>query len=345
MRKIKALFQVLNKVFSILTNRQKRRSIGAFFAMIFSSLLELLGVSLIVPFIMAITNADALMENQYVACICGFLGVTSSKALMLLCAAFVVVIYLLKNILLLYSRFVQSRYCHGIKQELSITMLKSYMEKPYEFFVNTNSAAIMRGVESDVNSFREILSTFFLLFAELITVILIVGFVFISNYYMALLMTILSIILVMVISFGTKGPVRHAGENNRDASTRKSKALLQFVGGIKDIYVTQRKKKFINQYEQAEENYKNSVLVYEVVNQIPERIIEFFVVSGIIAIVSVRVIRGYDVSLFIPQLAALAVACFRLLPSLNKVISAFNQVILNYPGMQNVYNNITEARC
>ena len=344
MSKIRQVWQIVKSIYEVLTPVQRRKSISAFFAMIIASIFELLGVTLIVPFVTAIMTEDALMKNKVIYNLASIFGITNSNGVILLMAGAVVITYLVKNLVLLYTRYIQNKYCREINTELSVTMLSAYVARPYEFFVNTNTSEIMRGVNNDVESFFQIMQVLFGLAAEMFTVLLIVIFVFMTDFVTAISVLLLSGGVILAITYGTKGTTARVANKKRDADDVCGRALLELLGGIKDIFVTQTQKKFLARYEKASKDRQKSILIQEVVLQIPERVIEFALIGGIIIIVSVRVVQGYDTDQYIPQLSALAVACFRLLPSLNKVTSAFNQVIFHYPGMANVHSNITEAR-
>lgn len=344
MNKIKRIFTVFKQIYTVLTLKQRTMSIVAFLWSFVASIFELLGVTLILPFIMAIMNPKELMENKYVALFLNQVNITEEKTFILILGLLIVFIYLVKNIVLLYSRYQQSKYCSDISQQLSVTMLKSYISKDFEFFLNTNSSEIMRGVEGDVNDFVQTIKVLFAFIAEMITVSMIVAFVLLTDFYTAVSVSLISAILILILVLFSKSIMTRVGVNVRKSSTKKSKIAYQLTSGIKDIYVTQRKELFINQYDTASRELKKNVLLSEMMNQVPERVIEFTIVGGIILIVTIRIISGYDAEKYIPQLAMLAVACFRLLPSLNKITNTFNQVLFYHPGTQNVCNNIEEAR-
>lgn len=342
--KIEALLEIKRQVTSILTKEQKRQSVGAFAAMLVAAVFELLGVTMVVPFIAAIMNADSLMQNLYVSNLMKFLNISSARSLLFTFGILLFVVYVVKNILLLYSRYIQNRYVRNLEKNMSMTMLKSYMERPYEFFVNTNTAELMRGMDSDVFSFVTIITTLFSIIAETITMAFIIVFVFVTDWFTAITLSLFAGICVVAITFGCKNLMRKAGEKYQKAVTWKSKSSLQIFGGIKDIYVTKRKEKFVNEYDKASDMYKGTLLLYDLVRQIPERIIEVVLVCGVIFIVCIRIFQGMDPYSYVPKLSALAVACFRLLPSMNKLTSGITQIIFYQPGLSNIYRNITDVR-
>lgn len=342
--KIRSLVEIVKKVNFVLSKRQKIASVKSFIAILVSAVFELLGVTMIMPFVSAIMNADALMKNVYIKKVVTILNIEDANSLLLMFGILIILVYIIKNILLLLSRYIQNRYTHTIEKELSMTMLNSYMEQPYEFFVNTNSAELVRGLTTDVSALVNILTNIFNILAELVTMSFIIIFIFFTDWFTAVILALFAGSSILAIIWGCKNIMRITGEKYVDLSTKKTRIFYQLVGGIKDIYVMQRKKEFVDEYENASEEYKGIVLLNDFVKQIPERIIEVVVVGGIIAIVCIRIMQGDDASIYIPKLSALALACFRLLPSMNKLTTGMTQIIFFQPGLVNIYNNILNEK-
>ena len=82
MKNIKTFFSMFGKLVQILDGKQKRQGIILFLLLIIVSLLEMLGVSVIVPFIMTMLEPEKIMTNKYVAPIVDFLGITEYRYFM-----------------------------------------------------------------------------------------------------------------------------------------------------------------------------------------------------------------------------------------------------------------------
>lgn len=344
--KLRIFNEVIQKVFKILSREQKRKSVGTFIAIIISSLLELLGVTIIVPFITAVMNPDLLLNNRYMQSVMETFNITEpdSSMILIVCGGLLIVIYIAKNIGLIWSRYVQNAYQVNLQKEISVMMMKSYLSHPYEYFVNTNSSVILRGIDADVSGFSNIINVLFTCLAELLTVILIISFVLTTDFLTSVGLIITAFLCVIIIIFGCKNTMAKTGIKYRESIARRYKCANQTVSGIKEIFVMQRKKFFLETYKTAYEEYSAAMKVYMFVTSIPERVIETTVVCGIVAIVCVRIIQGYTADEYIPQLAALAIACFRLLPSLSKLTGGASQLAYNRPSLESVYSNIEDAK-
>ena len=344
--KLTLLKEILYKINIILTKEQKSKSISAFVAITIASLLELFGVTIIVPFISAVMNPESIAQNKYIILLLDLFEIQtpSSSIILVILGIILMLVYIIKNIGLIISRYIQNSYQYNIQKDISITMMKSYLNHPYEYFVNTNISEILRGVSGDVIGFANIINILLSCLSELLTATLILCFVLTMDFLTSIGLIAVAILSVIIIIFGCKNITSKIGTQQRETTLEQNKCTYQAINGIKEIFVMQRKNFFLDAYSTASEKQVRVQKIYLLILSIPERIIEVLVVCGIIMIVCVRIIQGYAAGHYISQLAAIAIACFRLLPTLNKLTNGVSQLIYNMPCLDAVYHNITEAR-
>lgn len=344
--KLIILKEVLRKINTILTKEQKQKSIGAFVSIIISSILELLGVTIIVPFITAVMNPQTIMQNRFFLFIVDTLHiqVPSPSVTLITFGILLMFVYIIKNFGLIYSRYIQNSYQYNIQKDISVTMMNSYLNHPYEYFVNTNTSEIYRGIREDVIGFINIINVLLSCLAELLTAGLILCFILTMDFLTSVGLILIAVLCVVIIVFGCKNITARIGARQREVTLEQNKCIYQTFQSIKDIFVMQRKNFFLNIYEKSSEKQVGVQKIYLLILSIPERIIEVLVVCGIVAIVCIRILQGYAAEAYISQLAAVAIACFRLLPTLNKLTGGASQLIYNMPCLNSVYDNIIEAR-
>lgn len=346
LNKLAILKEILYKINVILTKEQKLKSLSAFISIAISSALELLGVTIVVPFITAVMNPEIIMQNKYFLYALDILHiqVPSQSITLIILGMLLMLIYIAKNIGLLCSRYIQNSYQYNIQKDISITMMKSYLNHPYEYFLDTNIAEISRGLLIDVNGFANIISVLLNCLAELVTATLILCFVLTMDFLTSIGLILIIFLGVVIIVFGCKNITAKIGAKQREAALMQNSCMYQTINGIKEIFVMQRKNFFLNAYESASEKQAWVQKIYLLILSIPERIIEVLVVCGIVAIVCIRILQGYPAEEYISQLAAVAVSCFRLLPTLNKLTTGVSQLIYSLPCLNSIYDNIIEAR-
>lgn len=340
---IKTIFDIIKELAYVLNKKQKRYVIAVMVVIVISSFFELLGVTAVLPFVQAVLAPDAIFASSMAKPFIDFFQITTPQGLMLLCGMGIIALYLFKNAYMLFSYYVQYDFATKVQQELSIKMLRAYMSRPYEYFLNVNSSIILRGCSSDTSSVYSILAYLFTIVAEVLAMALIGCFIIVTEPWTALGILLLMgvVMLGMVIIF--KPMAKKAGRANRTADALKSKAIYQTVAGIKEIYVMQRKKLFVQEYEKASDIARKAQRTNSLITESPDRIIEGICVSGLVGIICIRLCMNDNMVDFVPKLAAFAMAAFKVLPSIGKITSRINGLVYCRPSLSNVYDIMKEA--
>ena len=344
MKKINEFFSVFTKLNRILSKKQKIKGIKIIFLMIISSVFELVGIAIMSPFINALLMPENLMENKYIAWLAHILGMQSYIGFLTIMILGISVVYLIKNMILIYSRGMQMIYQCQVEEELSLAMLKSYLNKPYSFYIQTNSSVIRHGAIDDISYVFQILQTMCQLLAESITVFVIVVYIVYQDFFMAVGIMLAVGLTVAILTLLFKNILKHTGERYRIQDVERNKSIIQISQGVKDIFALQRKHYFYNRYKSIYDEYRKSKTINYVIQGCPERIIETIFIVSICIVVLFRIAQGVDAMTFVPKLGILAMAAYRLLPSINKFSNGINSIIFYSPSLNAAYENICAAK-
>ena len=344
MGNLKKLGHVFSELNYILDNKQKRGAIIVLIIVILASALELLGVSAILPFVEAVTAPDDLMQKLYIQKVMYILNIKSASELLILMGVALIIIYLCKNLFLIYSYYVQYDYSSRVYTDLSMKMLHSYMSRPYEFFLNVNSAEIMRGCSSDTNDLYGVLFNLIQMMAECLSVAMIGIYLIYLDPIIAVGALALVLVVGVAMIYFFKPIFKRIGNLALQANTNKTKCIYQIATGVKELFVTQRKEIFEHQFKDATIAEQKIARKRDTINSSPDRITEGICVSGIIGIIVIRLLLQDDgMTTFIPKLAAFAMAAFKIFPSVGKITNRMNNIVYRIPALENVYNNVIEA--
>lgn len=341
---VKSLIKIIKELGFILDKQQKKKFFLVMFIILLGSAFELIGVSAILPFIQVLTTPDVLKENPLISPILNILHIQNSNDLLILTGIGLMLIYILKNVYILYSNYVQYDYSARIQKELSIKMLRSYMRRPYTYFLTTNSSEMMRGCNEDVTGIYDILSAFFVVISETVNMIVIGIFLIYIEPIISLTVIFLMLLVMLGIVLFFKPLMKRMGKKNVRAKQQRYKILTQTFGSVKELFVMQRQGLFIKDYEEASEHVRITQKNHGFATNAPDRIIEGTCVSGLIGVVTFRLMLGVNMDAFIPKLGVFAMAAFKILPSVGKLSSRMTTIVYNLPMLENVYRITHEAK-
>lgn len=344
MSNFKTMFQMLKQLNYILDKNQKKRALWLLVVIVLGSGFELLGVTAILPFVEAAVSPDKVLQNKYIMKIAPILGISDANTLLLFMGLALIVIYVIKNVFMLYVNFVQYDFSTRVQKELTVEMLKSYLSRPYTFFLGSNTSEILRGCAGDIACIYNVIDYLCAILAQVMMVLMIGVYLIYTDPIIAFSALVLMFVVLLSMVFFFKPTIKRAGIKSQQLEIMKSRILVQVVNGIKEIFVMQRKQLFLEAYDNASEQNRKVQRTYGVLSASPDRIVEGVCVSGIIGIVCIRLVNDSTSMIdFIPKLAAFAMAAFKLLPSIGKIANRMTGIIYSRPGVISVYNNMIEA--
>lgn len=344
MRDLKTLKKMIYQIYNILDHKQRIQMVGMFIILIIGSMFELLGVSIMLPFIEAILSPDELKTKPYIGILIGLFKIQDNQSMLLMVGIGIIIVYLVKNIYLSISAYLQALYSNNLQRSLSVIMFKSYLSRPYSFFIEHNSGEIMRGISGDVGGVYTIIINIFKFLSELLVIISIAIYLVITDVVLALGTIAAGSVCLIIIVVALKKKLSKMSELYRDNSAIQSKWVVQAVNDIKDIMVFNKSDYFLKGYDNSYKNTAKANTNYTFAGALPERLIETFCISGIVLTVLIRLSLGIDPNRFVPQMAVFAMGAFRLLPSISRMTAYINNFIYYRPMVEAAHENISEAR-
>lgn len=340
----RTLFLMIKQLSAILEKEQKRNCYWVCLFILVSSMFEMLGVGSFLPFLQSMLQPDEISEKWYGHILIDVFGVSDYVTLIIILGIGIVILYLIKNAVLLISVYVQNRLNARINRELASSMLNSYMKRPYEFFLEHNSADIIRGVSADVNGVYNIISNLFKLSTEMLKCITIAIVLLLVDFNMAVAIIMFAGICLITVTFGFKGIMSDMGRKQREANKNCNKHTYQAINGIKEITVMRRRENFVKQYDKAADLRRKTILTYSFITACPNRIVEAVCIGGIMVVVCIRIAQGTDMGEFVPRLGVFALAAFQILPSVSNISAYISGLAFYRPTLEEAYDNITAAK-
>ncbi len=344
MKDFRTLIRMIKQELYIMTQKQKRLSIVLFIIVFVGSSMELLGVSAILPFVQSLLDIDGLSTKWYMKSIIRLFRLQNQQQIIFLIAVLVILVYIFKNLYLLFSINMQYKFKYAFQRELSSSILRAYMRRPYEYFLNINSAQILRSIGGDVTGVFAIYEFFFKLLSELLNIVLIGVFLIYIDWMMAIGILLLFTLCFIVITFLFRVLLRNVGEKYREGAMLSTKYAYQAANGIKEIHVLKKNEFFVKQFDNANFLRCRMERKQSFLGACPEKIIELSCITGIIIIVCIRLAMGVNMQTFVSKLSVFAVSAFRILPAISRSLGYISGIIYQRPALEDLYNQLLESK-
>ena len=334
---------MLKKIGYVLNRKQKLQLAMLLIIIFIGAFVEMLGVSAILPIVNIALKPESVEETWYLVWIRDTLGLYDVKQLLMFMAIVMIVIYIIKNIYIMFMYSEQYRFTFNNQRKLAVQMLNCYMQQEYLFHVSKNVAELQRNVTADVNGFFTVLLNTLQLIAEVSVCVLVSLFLANTDLMTTIMLAVLMVVFIAVFAGIFKKVLVKKGEENRVANMHVTKWILQSFSGIKEIKVIDAEDFFISNYDKHYKKCATLQRQQSVMTIMPRPIMETVCICGLLLTVIIKLqISQTEITDLIPTLTAFAMAAFRLLPAFNRITGYLSGIMFNKPSIDAVYKDLLE---
>jgi ABC-type bacteriocin/lantibiotic exporter with double-glycine peptidase domain len=121
------------------------------------------------------------------------------------------------------------------------------------------------------------------------------------------------------------------------------KIVTESLASIKEIKVLGIKKNFTNKFNLTNHKYTNDLIFTEFFLNIPKALVELLGITVIVIIIFINLNNNFDASEVMTALGVYGLACFRLLPCLNRILSGYNHLKFATETISRIYLSVKEV--
>lgn len=334
---------ILKKINYIFSPKQKIQSVFLCIGLFIGALFELAGVSLITQLVSIVTDPSKIHSNALLAGIYDAFDMKDERQFFLTLVIGLILVYLVKNAYLLWINYVQYTFIYNNQLRLSGRLIDCYLKKPYTYHLDKNSAEMVRNVMLDSERFFQMLLSVFLMLSEFLISALLCIYLLTVDWFITVSVAVILGIFTGLYIILFKNKAREYGKENQIYDGKMHQSINQALGAVKDIKILHREKYFVDAFCGYGRKKMRAVRNNNVLGQAPKYIIETVCIGAILLVLVYKIFMGEDLGSMITQLAAFAVAAFKLLPSVSKINNFANLIIFLKPSVDLIYRDIKDT--
>lgn len=328
----------------IFTKKEKIKLLGVLILIIIGSFFELIGISVFMPFIEVIMDSEMQITNKYMNLLRSIFPIDSQNMFIALLACGIGIVYIIKNVYLSMMQNAILNFSYKMRMNMAIKLLTTYMNEPYTFHLSKNMAELQRILQIDVNQFMQLVNSALQFIAEIMVCLAIGLYLFHTSHSITVVVGGLLVLCIGCFFILAKNFSHKIGMENQKYNAKLIQWINQALGGIKEVKVLHRENYFINAYRRNYAMLIKGAKKNEMIATLPKYITETVCICGLLIGVIIKLFFGRREAIdFIPQLAAFAVAAFRLLPSMGKLNAYITSIMYCIPSLDIIYFALKEV--
>lgn len=327
----------------IFNGKEKITIVILFITAIIGSLLECLGVGIFMPFVNVLMDTTVIHTNPVMNTLYDWLHLDSTEDFLVLLSFGIIVVFIVKNIYLIIQKYAIYKFSYSTQMKISTRLLKAYMNEPYTFHLNRNISVLQRSMQEDANLFTNAIIHVMELMIEVTVCIALGGYLLYVSKSITVIIVALLVVCVGIFTTVSRKFSKGLGKDCQEYKARLFQWMNQALGGIKEIKVLNREDFFKDSYEEYYKKYARGLRIHRILAVSPKYVVEMVSISGMVLAVVFKMFYGKrDMIDFIPQLAAFAVAAFRLLPSVGRINEHVTNIMYAVPSIELVYHDLKD---
>ena len=334
--------QILKKMNVLLDKKQKMTMVGLMFLMVIGAVLQTAGVGLLVQVVSVIVDPQAVETSALVKGFYDFLGCKDFKSFSVTVMTLLIIVFAVKNIFLYVQQKATFAFIYTNQFRTSERMMRNYLRRGYEFFLNADTAVVQRSITSDVNNMYALILALLQLMSDGVVTFFVVGYCLMTNGLMTILLAVTLGALMWGIKRVLKPIMSKAGKDNQDYYSSLFKWISQTVQGIKEVKITCKEQYFVDEYRKCGKGYVDAVQRYSLYNNVPKFLIETVCIGVMMAYMIVLTLMGSSSENMLEVLSTLGAAAFVLLPAVNRINNQINSIAYFEPFFMGVSDNLQD---
>ena len=327
----------LDSFLKILTSKQKKILFIIFFMSFTSSLIDVMGIGLIVPLITLILDISYFLNilSKYASIININIFNLKTELIVSFFLLFVGFFFFVRFCLHLLIGYLRTKLFWFFGASISSSLVSNYLNQKKNFFNQVNSNIVIRNtIELPAISVQIYLSNFYnLIFETIVIFLLFLSFLYINIKLTLLLLLIISL-FVFLFTIYYKTRIKILGKKIIEYSSERVKNFREALLGYREIKLANKInffKRAVNQY-----NYRMAGIATELTFKelLSRYFFELLIILLFLISMNIFYSKGLNPNELLPVISFFSLAILRMLPAINKILSAIQRLQQTSPAIE-----------
>jgi ABC-type bacteriocin/lantibiotic exporter with double-glycine peptidase domain len=329
------MYKNLYKLIINLDKKIKKKIFFIIFILFLSSVLEVIGISLIIPLISSITNTDNKFISNLPFNITNHLTKLENITVIIYVSIFIFIFFIIKNILLMAITFFLTRFYYQIKNLLDKKIYESYIYQEYSDFIKISSGKRINNITTETQSVLEgSIISIMTLISEILFLFLICSLLLFFNFKVTTMAIAILIFLTVFSLLIIKPILKKLGNERLKYYENKLDLVNQSISGIREIKLFQIEKGIKKNFFTNNDRLTKISYLHIFIQSITKFYLEIGGIFSFIFIVIFFFRFNNNTLELITLLSLYGVSIFKILPSINKIINSKNSLRFSEPSVK-----------
>ncbi len=317
-------FNALRNIRDLLDYDQKKRGAIMLLLLVVNAVFDVLGLVAIFPLMDAALDQSQIQEKPYLKFLYNMIGIDDVVLFLFVLSIIVFLIFLAKNAASLFILYIQSRYSFNVSLRLSLKQFQKYYKNGYLYIQGNDVGRRLYDIYQLPYQFAGSYMVQVFIFTTELLVLLII-FVIVGFYAPKAFIVLLFVIIpvfVLIYTFSKRSVTRIGVERN-ELFPKVSSIISESMTAYADVKLANKEANIMHRYKSMQHRLNMiDALNVGLFNKIPTKSNDVVFALGIMLVFFAAVLFQNSSSEILSILSVFALAGYRFLPSVNKMMGA-----------------------
>jgi ABC-type bacteriocin/lantibiotic exporter with double-glycine peptidase domain len=336
--------QIIKKIFYLLTPREKKLAGLLLVMMLIMTLLDMIGVASIFPFILILTNSDITETNIIFVKIfevSKIFGIENSQQFSFFIGILFFLLLFSSIIFKAITTYVQIRFIRMREHSIGKRLVQGYLNQPYSWFLNRNSADFGKTVLSEVSKLTEDgITPLMELISKGMGAIALIILLILADPKLALIVGFFLCAAYGIIFYFAHKFLNRIGKESIISNRLRFSTISEVFSAVKEVKFGGFESAYIKSFSNSAQTFARNQASLLIIGQVPRFAIEVLAFGGILLIMFNLKTQTGSFNHTLPIISLYVFVGYRLMPILQRIYACLTQLSFIGPTTELIYNDL-----
>lgn len=330
------------RILKLFEPRERRQLIPLTAAVLLMSVLEVIGIGSLAPFMAVVTDPAVITEQPVLQWAYEIGGFTSERGFLIALGVLVFVMVFLATAVKIVTLWALYRYIGERRFTLGYRLFRQYLYQPYSYYQDHNTSELSKNLLTEVDLvINGVLRPAVDTFAKGALAIAILVFLILANPVVAIgAGSLFGVFYLALYSFVRPRLARY-GSTVRAANAQRFKAAGEAFGAIKDVKILGKEAAFSRSYAGGARDFARAQASNQILSSLPVYAMHAIAIGFAVGLVIVMLTIQDSLVNVLPLVAIYGFAVQRLMPNLQAVFQGTSHIRYYAHTVDALYRDMT----
>ena len=339
------MFKIIKKLFSLLTQSQRKRFYVLQILVVLMAIIEIIGVASVIPFMALVGDMSQLQQDTIIARVFQSSGITSESQFVFFLGVGVLIMLFVSAMFSMFTTWRLSMYASSVGSEITDKLYTHYLKQDWLFHATGSSAQLTKKIAIEA---LRVTNGIIMPLMQMNARIVLALFMSLTIFFYDPKVAIIGLAVFAVAYYFLFKVVRMRLQLNGGAisevNEQRFRLMNEGFGGIKDVLLLGRDSNYIKSFSKSGKTLAYSTGTNITLTQVPRYFIELIAFGSLVSLLLYLIsYHNGDLGMILPILSVYALATFKLLPAFQQIYTSIAQIKASMAAFESIKEDLVTS--